>query len=368
MSKHLSAIKNLFLMGLSFLILCVTFVSVVPAGAVVSSSSDASGKEFFGGEVSSSSSYPWMVALLSSDEPDTYLAQFCGGSLIAVDLVITAAHCVDTLEEVSEIEVVVGAFNLYEIKPEDKQKVSKIIIHKDWNFDTTKNDIAILRLSDRTRNIGVPLINLQDQNNKVLQGDYLKVLGWGESAPDVFPSVLHEGDVSVGASPFSSRCEKWQVKDYDRLTMMCASGFNSPTDIVDTCFGDSGGPLFRSVGETIELVGITSWGADDCPKSGYPGLYTRISNYLSWIEKKTSPKILSLDEVDSSEGSFLRINGRNFFTDEILSVRVAGVETSFEVLSSSRISAALPEGVSSGLVVIRSDDGKTVSPKRFTTD
>jgi len=67
--------------------------------------------------------------------------------------------------------------------------------------------------------------------------------------------------------------------------MMCAGYFVSTRD---SCDGDSGGPLI--VDNT--LVGIVSWGGD-CAEDGFPGVYTKVQNYISWIKtyvpKKTIP-------------------------------------------------------------------------------
>lgn len=50
------------------------------------------------------------------------------------------------------------------------------------------------------------------------------------------------------------------------------------------CSGDSGGPL------TIEnnfLVGIVSWSEKPCTIAPYPGVYTKVSHYIDWIEEIT---------------------------------------------------------------------------------
>jgi secreted trypsin-like serine protease len=57
--------------------------------------------------------------------------------------------------------------------------------------------------------------------------------------------------------------------------MVCA-GFQDAGG-VDTCYGDSGGPLEAPLqGGGYRLVGITGWG-DGCAQPGAPGVYTRVA-------------------------------------------------------------------------------------------
>lgn len=57
--------------------------------------------------------------------------------------------------------------------------------------------------------------------------------------------------------------------------MVCAQGSDPPRD---ACQGDSGGPLVTG----SHLIGIVSWG-EGCADTDYPGVYTRVSTYNSWI-------------------------------------------------------------------------------------
>lgn len=56
----------------------------------------------------------------------------------------------------------------------------------------------------------------------------------------------------------------------------------------DACEGDSGSPLMDANGLQ---VGIVSWGGG-CGVAALPGVYTRVSNYISWIES-----ILCRDQI-----------------------------------------------------------------------
>ena len=51
--------------------------------------------DIIGGSEAEPGAWPWQVALIQRTQPNAYFGQFCGGSLIAPDWVLTAAHCVD---------------------------------------------------------------------------------------------------------------------------------------------------------------------------------------------------------------------------------------------------------------------------------
>ncbi len=61
--------------------------------------------------------------------------------------------------------------------------------------------------------------------------------------------------------------------------VFCAA---SPTQ--STCSGDSGGPVVPTNGPPV-LAGLVSWGSTRCGGDGLPALYTRVDQYLGWIEQ-----------------------------------------------------------------------------------
>merc|ERR1712083_1058053 len=62
-------------------------------------------------------------------------------------------------------------------------------------------------------------------------------------------------------------------------TMLCAGKQGK-----DSCSGDSGGPFVIPKGDHWEQIGVVSWGIG-CGKQHYPGVYTRVSHMMEWINK-----------------------------------------------------------------------------------
>lgn len=66
-------------------------------------------------------------------------------------------------------------------------------------------------------------------------------------------------------------------------SQICAGG----EFIKDSCDGDSGGPLMRQ-GNVWYLEGVVSYGRG-CGLENWPGVYTRVRNYMDWIEATIRP-------------------------------------------------------------------------------
>ena len=75
---------------------------------------------------------------------------------------------------------------------------------------------------------------------------------------------------------------------------------------LDTCYGDSGGPLMAFVNGVWVLAGITSAGVG-CALPGYPGVYTRVSAYVSFINSVlASEQVQNISTTQANEGKPLR--------------------------------------------------------------
>lgn len=56
--------------------------------------------------------------------------------------------------------------------------------------------------------------------------------------------------------------------------------------------GDSGGPMHKE-GPTgsMDIIGVVSWGRG-CARPNLPGIFTKVVNYLPWINKKLESECL----------------------------------------------------------------------------
>ncbi|KAF9421594.1 hypothetical protein HW555_002527 [Spodoptera exigua] len=232
-----------------------------------------------GGHNADLNEWPWIVALFNAGR------QFCGGSLIDDRHVLSAAHCVAhmTSWDVARLTARLGDHNI-RTNTETKhieRKIKRVVRHRGFDMRTLYNDVAVLTIdqpvifSKYVRPICLPV-----GGRSTYQGKIATVIGWGslrESGPQ--PSVLQEVSIPVwsnqecklkygGAAPGG-------IVDH----MLCAGKAS-----MDSCSGDSGGPLMVNENGRWTQVGIVSWGIG-CGKGQYPGVYTRVTYFLPWIQK-----------------------------------------------------------------------------------
>ena len=293
-------------------------------------SADAGGAKVIGGEVAEEGAWPWQVALLVGGAPVGTDSQFCGGSLVLDQWVLTTAHCVhwegDNGKfadlEPEKIAVLVGTNHLTPGSG-DLIPVEAIFRHPQYEGTQFDYDIALIKLSRAPtvpyQTIEVPDAEYGDILNK--QGVTTIVTGWGLQEGAASTADLRQAEIQVldrelcnsamvearaedAAEGFGYAVQTLGVRDedayaiWDQLVsrapmpvsenMICSGTFEGGKT---SCNGDSGGPLVVPVdGGGYIQAGIVSWGLSatsgyGCEETALFSAYTNISKFVPWLNE-----------------------------------------------------------------------------------
>ena len=237
-----------------------------------------------GGHYAEIRDWPWQVLVKGTAGDGSVLT--CGGSMISPRWVLTAAHCL-----VHESGTPLTQYGLqYSVvhgrdRPHGHAGIpaGRLIPHEAFNPVTLTNDIALIRL---TKNIpgSQPIQLSSNRLDDVFArpGLCATVIGWGTTAEGGYGSdTLQQAYLPIVGRTNCEYAYPGEVTE-DHI---CA-GYEQGT--VDSCQGDSGGPLMVRQGDSNRhiQIGVVSWGAG-CARPGFPGIYTRVSKYIDWIQSHT---------------------------------------------------------------------------------
>lgn len=259
----------------------------------------------FGGRPISATSVPWQAQILypgAPPKPDKsgqdrrapwQREHYCGGALIAPNWVLTAAHCIDQNEVDEGFKVRLG---MQDISKGDGVlfKIDRIVRHSQYNADSEDianppnmyaNDIALVHIVPEGKPVPIDSRRVRQipiNRTPLPAAAPVTATGWGitGSRGDARRMNATLLSVNLRAMP-NTFCQALEGYGPGKIKgqVFCAA---HPKQ--STCRGDSGGPVILTNGTPL-LVGLVSWGKEICAGDGNPGVYTRIDQYVQWIDQ-----------------------------------------------------------------------------------
>lgn len=238
-----------------------------------------------GGSIADYGMHPWQAGIkkvLSWSKG--LITEQCGATIIDEYWVLSAAHCFIELRK-DMILIMTGDHNNYgRDQFEQKFEAEEIFIHSEFDKVTLDNDIALIKLKP-TNNHGIIFNDyvqpacLPSLYTIYEPGKMCHISGWGQTRDDLASHHLFSARVPIIDHVTCDRL-------YGRISknMVCAGYLSGG---IDSCAGDSGGPLVCDIEGSYTLMGITSFGSG-CAEADSPGVYTRVTEFLLWINQKMS--------------------------------------------------------------------------------
>ncbi|XP_055904067.1 trypsin-1 [Eupeodes corollae] len=248
-----------------------------------------------GGSQAGKNELPYIVSLTRRG------GHFCGASILNERWLLTAGHCVcnglNNLMKPAQIQGVIGLHSISDylngiqsrnFQPSQIQ-FRTIVTHPGYDCSHVKNDIALLEVTRPiTFNEQIkPTCLSVDIDGRNFEDDYATVSGWGWTNENQGngdrADILQKATVQIWNNDICERSYQTNGKrsNFIAETQMCAGFVNGG---IDSCWADSGGPL---VTKDNLLVGVVSTGIG-CARPGLPGIYTRVSKYIGWMEQVMS--------------------------------------------------------------------------------
>jgi trypsin len=244
---------------------------------------ESKNQRIVGGHPTTIDKHPWQVALLAAVVPPNARAQFCGGSIVAPQWVLTAAHCVDQGTQPQQVVILAGTDSL--ANGGKRITVDRIIVHNNWDTTTHDFDVALVHVTEQLG--GLAIKGIPANQGEPRQGQEVTITGWGSLAWRDVAGTEKLQEVSVPYVPRDTCNRNASYGGKVTQNMFCAGRDEGGAD---SCQGDSGGPATVVMASEAQLIGIVSWG-EGC---GFPkkyGVYTRVTRFNEWIQQTSGGEI-----------------------------------------------------------------------------
>lgn len=263
----------------------------------------------YGGNVTGLLEFPWTTLLEYTPRKDGPKQYICGATFIAQRWLLTAAHCVHERfvgadrrltgarlgewNQTTDPDCITHWNGKQECAPPHIQvDIDRQLMHPQFELNNLTHDIALLRLErpvawQQLQHVEpVCLPTKRGAAADQLTGSAVDVSGWGLTEHnDQLSDVKRKAMLHVITQ---QQCQQMFLEHGYNIGpgQLCATGGLN----VDSCSGDSGGPLTVEAytpqrDRFVYLAGIVSYGKEKCGRTDFPGVYTRVSSYMDWIEQ-----------------------------------------------------------------------------------
>lgn len=288
-------------------VLCSVVASIWPAiwPAIAFAAPASHPVEVIGGSDAAAGAWPDVAAILFQleDPPGSGIfvdEALCTGTLIAPTVVITAGHCYAADDPPLPDNVLIGTASLARPQDGETLHVRTGIVYP--NAETSE-DVAVLILDQaskatpRTLATGWPSTDIVD-------GAKIELVGFGaiDQTGKKFVDELQQASTTITDADCSS-------SSGCNADARPAGELGAGGDGIDTCPGDSGGPLYLTTSYGTYLAGVTSRSYDNAKVScSGGGIYERPDKFADWIEQVTGVSVLrgpspSADPLTAAPGA-----------------------------------------------------------------
>jgi MYXO-CTERM domain-containing protein len=215
----------------------------------------------------------------------------CSGTLIAPDIVLTAGHCADI-----EPTTVVANTTDYSASGGTRVGVLRTVAYPDWE---TTYDVSVVVLAQPITTVTPRRLGTSCTFSQFTPNTSVRLVGFGSTSMDgkTINTHLKEAMTQV----IDPTCA--DGRGCNEIVAPGGEFVAGGTGTADSCFGDSGGPVYLETVRGPMVVGAVSRGVDDAATAcGGGGIYVRTDKIVDWIEE-TAGKSIEKDDCVNPDGT-----------------------------------------------------------------